>query len=340
MRLLIFLYSFFSVVFVFTNFLIRGILYSSIMFIIGTFLGGFLSTFFREFHVFDKFLGGKLLKFCNIFKIPRCLIPALFSSFINARLEHTIVYDYYRRGFLNDWYLIYYNLVLSPLRFLSISIVYIIPQAITALGFYVGMLYIVFSYIKSMLTSILAFSYYKIFRNRIRFVELEYDNYTGNIIDIKYQHSRDVKSVLKISVMNGLNMLKSLSLKFFIILSIVYILYILNIFEYLNVVIKNMLSYFSYVLNSQSLTIISLCAFSPVVGIYIAGSMLYLGLISVKQVLLSIFIGNMLFILFFDFIKHSFPFYVSIYPVKVAVKLTLSIVISTLITTPIILLMI
>ncbi len=310
-------------------------------FLVSTLIGGFLSYICRETRIFEKLLSKHLLKVCRTFKIPHYMMSAVVLSLVNSRIEHTIAYDNYRQGLINDWYLVYYNLVLSPLRLINISITYIAPQVLIALGMYAGILYILFMFLKSILTSLIAVVYYRLFKRKIKVID--YHECVEDSVRLDYPDVKRRKfslDMIKRGFLNSLNILKSLAPKFFIILAIISILYIFNVFTYLNTIFREILQMFDFLTNSQMLTIISIGCVSPSLATYIAGSMLISGMLSVKEVLISLYIGNMLFILFFDFIKHSFPFYVSIYPVKVAYKLTLSIILSTLITTPIILLII
>jgi len=70
--------------------------------------------------------------------------------------------------------------------------------------------------------------------------------------------------------------------------------------------------------------ILSVQSISPTMGILAAGEMLRQCLIGVKETLLVLILGRLIFLIVFDYPRHSFPFYVSMYPTKLAAKPTMT----------------
>jgi len=77
-------------------------------------------------------------------------------------------------------------------------------------------------------------------------------------------------------------------------------------------------------------------AVNPSAAILMAGELLKSGVVTWKDALVALLIGKILFAIISEFPRHSFPFYVSIYPPKLAVKLTLALITYTFISTSII----
>lgn len=69
---------------------------------------------------------------------------------------------------------------------------------------------------------------------------------------------------------------------------------------------------------APQLYIAILTTLMPVSGLFILRDMLNSGIVSLTQGLMAIFIGKALFSLFFEYPRHSFPFYITFYPVKTA----------------------
>ena len=103
-------------------------------------------------------------------------------------------------------------------------------------------------------------------------------------------------------------------------LTIIFVLLKLGCFEYLKLflmLIKDMLP-----ISPTILTVAVTYAITPIAGYQLAGSMLLKELLTIKEVLVALFLGRIFFGIVFEYPRHSFPFYVSIYPVKLAAKLT------------------
>lgn len=315
--------------------LIWNFIRMTILFFPITFIGAFLSHLLQELGIFRK-IEPCVKNFTKIFNIPTFLIPAVISCFINLRLEHVIVYSYYSKGYFDDKYLIYYNLLMSPLRHVNIMLCYSIPISISALGFYTGSIYLALLYIKSLLTALLGIIYGFVFVKPKILSEIE--ELGSNIL--KIEERKKFRIVLKNSISYGLRILKRLSIRFGIIISIMFLLTIFGIFQlindYLSILIKPLFEQFNF--KSEFITLVIVATVYPMIAPFIGGSFLESNLLTPKDVIIALLLGGMLFMIFFDFTRHSFPFYASIYPIKIAVKLTLSLIIANVITTPIVIL--
>jgi len=74
-------------------------------------------------------------------------------------------------------------------------------------------------------------------------------------------------------------------------------------------------------LSPQSIIVISTQIASPSAGMVMAGEMFRNGLFTSKEVLLTLFVGLLLFVSIMDFPKNIFPIFTSIYGVKFASRL-------------------
>ncbi len=83
--------------------------------------------------------------------------------------------------------------------------------------------------------------------------------------------------------------------------------------------------------------ILSVQSVSPTIGVLTAGEILRQRLISIKEILVALFLGRLIFLIIFDYPRHSFPFYASMYPIKLAAKITTASLLVHVIATPILL---
>ena len=304
-----------------------------------TFFGAFLSNLLHEAGVFAR-IEPHLRPVVKYFKLPTFLLPAIASSLVNLRLEHVIIYSFYSKGLLSDRFIIYYNLLMSPLRHINIMICYLIPISLPTLGLYAGSLYIMLLYIKSILVSLLGITY------RLLLIKKEITTQIVNIEELKpykqLTQKISMRQLLFNSLKYSLKILKKLSIRFSIIMSIMLILTVLGVFQLLNDYLTQLLKPIlqQYNLKSELISVIVIATVYPMIAPFIAGSFLTSNVLSVKEVLIGLLLGGMLFMIFFDFTRHSFPFYASIYPIRVAVKLSLSLIIASMITTPMVILIV
>ncbi|GEM_PF-4087115 len=306
---------------------------SIIIFFPITYFGAFLSNLLHELGIFRR-IEPYLEPFVKFLKVPTFLLPAIISSLINLRLEHVIVYSFYSKGLINDKFIIYYNLIMSPLRHIHLMMCYLIPISIPTLGLYAGLLYVMFLFTKSLLTAILGYIYGMFIRKNYI---INYHNLEADTSLFLPHESKNIKTCISTSLRYSLKLLKRLSIRFLIVMSIMLILILLGIFQLLNHYLENLLKpiFQQYNFKSELISVIVISTIYPMIAPFIAGSFLASDVLSIKEVLLGLLLGSMLFMVFFDFTRHSFPFFASIYPLKLAFKLSLSLVIASVITTPI-----
>lgn len=257
---------------------------------------------------------------------------------MSSRAEHAIIYTYYSKKLLSNKFIIYYNLVTSPLRCVSISIIYITPLALGTLGLYKGLIYVVLFHLKSIFIMLFGLLY------GLLMLRSRWSGYVKYVSEKdRCIYKRTSKDVVKSSSLYALKILKQVTPRLLIIVGIMTLLIVFNVFDVLNTYLSNTLSKllheFAYV-RSEFITITTVSTVYPFTGFFVAGSMIENELVTIKESIVALFLGGMFFMIFFDLIRHSFPFYASVYPAKLAFKLSLSLIIADVITTSILILLI
>ncbi len=296
----------------------------TVTFLLVTFVSLFVSNLLSELNIAHR-LGSKLTFLLRPLKIPHFLAPAVVSSLIDIRAEHSIVYLYYSRGLVTDQFVVYYVLILSPLRMLHVLPTYVLPVAISALGVYGGLLYTLILAAKSAITFLVGYAYGRLrARNCIEVVatamrEKEY------ICEFKRaSHASDKAKVIRDAVRKTLLIFRRLALRITTLSVIMMTLYLFKVFDLLAYYIHQVLSNaLGKILDPEFLTLIVVGTLNPTLGLFTAGTLLSAGYITLKQALIGLILSGILFSLFFEFTRHSFPFYVSIYPARLAARLTL-----------------
>ena len=74
-------------------------------------------------------------------------------------------------------------------------------------------------------------------------------------------------------------------------------------------------------MSTQSIIVITTQLVSPSAGMVTAGEMFKEGMFTVKEILLTLFLGTILFVVVMDFPRNIMPIFASIYGVKFASKL-------------------
>ncbi|MDI6885693.1 MAG: hypothetical protein QMD22_04980, partial [archaeon] len=206
---------------------------------------------------------------------------------------------------------------------------YYLPIAVPALGFMLAAKYIAFSFIGAIVTVMIGFFYGRLrVVNEGERVNANFENkLNGEVTNKPLQGLRgrgaephkSKKEAIKKSFADALKLLKKVSLRLGITIIVLMILMHLGAFEALEKHIAPVLHQVG--LSPQSIIVISMQIASPSAGMVMAGEMFRNGLFTSKEVLLTLFIGLLLFVSIMDFPKNIFPIFTSIYGVKFASKL-------------------
>jgi len=134
------------------------------------------------------------------------------------------------------------------------------------------------------------------------------------------------KDALRPSLRSAATLTRKVATRILAVVAFLAIATYLGLFTLINEAMSNTLSFTE--LPAQVIAIATTSAISSIAGMALAGAMLAQAAISYKEALLGLLLGGLLFRLSSEYPRRSFPFYASIYPVKLAFKLvTLSILI-------------
>jgi len=311
------------------NLLFRYI--NSLLFLlIITFIGVFLADILFSIGLHRK-IGRFLEPLLRLANLPRELSIPMITGVIDSRAEHAIVSSLVKTNVLSHREVVVYNLVSLPFGGSRAIIQYVLPIAIAGLGVATGSLYIALSILGLFIGMLLGIIGGRIVirRNSRRDTSLEKDSTLareGGRVDIRR------------SISKALSMAINIGVKYVIIIAILLLLTYLGIFDYLKSLSTPLAG--TLLSNPTTIPVTITYAVNPTSAILIAGELLKNGVATWKDVLIALFIGKILFAIISEFPRHSFPFYISVYPPKLAVKLTLALVLYTFISTPIIILLI
>jgi hypothetical protein len=126
--------------------------------------------------------------------------------------------------------------------------------------------------------------------------------------------AKSQRASLRNVIRKALRYVKHITPKFVVILTTIFVLLKLGCFEYLKSFL--MLTKDVFPISPAILTVATTYAVTPIAGYQLADSMLLKGFLTAKEVLIALFLGRIFFGMVSEYPRHSFPFYVSIYPRK------------------------
>jgi hypothetical protein len=293
----------------------------ALLMVTSTFIGVFIATFLIEIKLARK-IGRPLTPLMTASKLPKELsIPAMIGI-LNSKAEHSIVSSLKKNNSLSDTTIVIYNLVTMPLSFAFFFLKFYLPVVIVSLGLYVGLLYTAISLFSSLIGMIIGVTYGRL--------KLEITSIT---ITRRADFTVKKKIAAKNSLKTATRMTTYIMKRYLLILAFIATLTLTGFFDWLKSAVQSYISTMGF--SPEFALILSVQSISPTMGILTAGEMLRQCLIGVKETLLALILGKLIFLIVFDYPRHSFPFYVSMYPTKLAAKLTMTTLLVNTIATPI-----
>ena len=278
-----------------------------------TFIGVFIANLIIGLGL-SRYIAKPFKPLIKISKAPDETAVILSLSMLDSRMAHAILASLFRDGFLTEANVISIYLMIAPFAIMKHLIRYYIPVVLTVLTFSVAVTYIMLSLVTQFMKLALGISYSR--RIAWRNINLKIGVKGGD------RDSRgSTRDIFKSSLHATYSLMKIIIPRYLIAISILIVLMYFNVFRYIELFLRPYLEYLK--LSPYSIMIIATRSISPVVGLFIAGDLLSKGFVSFKECLASIFIGKLIFSVTSDYPRNAFPFYTSVYPVKLAVKLTL-----------------
>jgi hypothetical protein len=308
----------------FTDLLLRYA--SSILLLLATtFVGVFLADVLFSCGLHKK-IGGPLGPLLKLARLPKKLSVPMITGIIDSRAEHAMVSSLVKSGALNHREVVCYNLVSLPFGGSRMIIQYTLPVAIAGLGLFVGAVYVTLSVIGFFIGMTIG-----IIGGRFLLAKERKDIALDDEVQNEKIDAR--RSLLKAAFMA-----KSVGIRYVIVVMVLLLLTYLGVFDYL----KNLSMPLAKALfvSTEALPITITYALNPTAAILMAGELMREGVVAWKDALIALFVGRIIFAVISEFPRHSFPFYVSMYQSKLAIKLTLALIFYIFISTPLLILVV
>jgi len=278
------------------------------LFLASSMAGLFLACLLNEYGLLRR-AGPAVKALLRPVGLPDFVFPAVASAMVNAyRAEHMIIYDYYSRGLLSEDAVVFYVLASGYLRAVG-ALLHVGPIALAALG-PIGLIYLALLYIKYVLNTVIGLVYGRV--RGIRIVNAQ----VGPSLMSNHGSGNRLKPCFTRSLRVTLRVLP----RFLIVIITVLLLEYFGVFTALGhylIVNAGVLSYF---LSPASITVLSTAIASPSASYFVAASLFRHGQLSLKFLLIALLLGSTINGLTIGLMRHSLPFYLSIYPPKLAVK--------------------
>ncbi len=238
-------------------------------------------------------------------KMPEGLSAVLALSLIDSRVAHAALSTHFRRGELSENHVVACFLLMTPLGAVPLFIRHYAPIAYAALGLYVATLYLSLIFIPLAVRALIGVAYSR--RLEWRHVELESER-------------RVERGGFKRALNSAVKLTKDVAIRLALVTLALILMSYFHAYEALSSVLTPLTSKIG--LSAAGASIVAIRAVSPSIGLFVAGDLLQRGVIGVKEGLISLLMGSLLFMITSDYPRHAFPFYASVYPVKLAAKLT------------------
>ena len=293
---------------------------SSLIFLLATtFIGVFLADILFSMGIHRR-IGRPLRPLLKSAGLPEELSIPIVTGIIDSRAEHAIVSSLAKNGTLSHREVVCYSLISLPFGGSRLMVQYVLPVAVAGLGPFIGAIYVSLSVLGLFIGMAMGIVGGRIFlaKNQ-RNITLE-----GEIASKKVDLRR---SLLKAALMA-----KNIGIKYIIVIMILSTLIYLGFFDYL----KNLSTPLAraFLVSPAALPITVTYAVNSMAAILMAGESIKSGIVTWKDALVALFMGRIIFAIISEFPRHSFPFYVSIYQPKLAMKLTLALIFYTFVSTP------
>ncbi|MGC9103863.1 MAG: hypothetical protein ACP5JF_03610 [Candidatus Methanodesulfokora sp.] len=299
-----------------------GVLQGMLTLIAATFLGVLVANILISLGYIEK-VGFLLVPVMRAAGLPKQLSFPAVVGIINGRAEHSIVSSYMRQSRIGEAEVLAYNLVTTPLAVIFYLYRYYLPIYIASLGLIVGGIYVLLSFISSLVAFTLGVIYGRL---KVRSKDMLAEGYSERL------KGRGFRDCLRMAVSTTIYITK----RYIVITIVLLVLDNIGIFSQMKLLLKAA----RIPVSPQGLAIVTTQVASPTAGVLMAGELLKSSSITAKEALIALILGRFLFLISQDYPRASFPFYASMYPVSTATKLVLFSALATFISTPLCILLV
>ncbi len=260
-----------------------------------------------ELNIFKK-LENIIKPIARFFKIPEPYMMCISMALVSPTVGYTMLVRLKDEHNLSDDDIFPILILISPVTQLCDTLRFGFPIAMSVLGPVGGLIYLAFGLFRSLLRLIM---------------HSLYVSKRGRIVPISTSSTGDttrrgkLKNILIVSIRKTFSMFKKISIRFSIVTGIVCILLILNIFSIIGNFVRPILQ--NYGFNTYMITIIMVQIFHFLTALYLAGTFYTQGLITLKEIFITIFTGNLIAIPIVH-LRHYLPYRASLFGFKLAIR--------------------
>ncbi len=256
-------------------------------------------------------LASPLLKAARLpeqLSVPIAMIP------LEPRIGHAMLSAMLERGEVGDREVVISTFITLPLVIVVFFIPrFYIPVALPALGFTVAGLYVLCILMVSAAKMAFSIAYARSSKPTKPYA-------TSTPLSLGDGAARpSFKEALRSSISFASSLTKKVATRMLAVVAFLVAAAYLGLFTLINEALSGLLSFTK--LPGQVIAIATTSAISSIAGMALAGAMMAQASITQKEALLGLLLGSLLFRLSSEYPRHSFPFYASVYPVRLAFKL-------------------
>ncbi len=278
-----------------------------------------VGVFFAEYLMgrgLSRALASPFKKLLALAGAPPELSSYISLGIVGSRAAHAMLSKLYAEGLLSDWNVVACSLIMAPFTWFSMVVRRTIPLSYALLGFKTATIFILITFAIQIMRMLIGVSLSRRISWGEASKELERVSIESSRASVGEALYKSLKFTFKVGV------------RLFIATWIIILLVYTGFFNYLDKVMEPVA--FKFGVNSQVATIALARATVPVIGLYTAGQLLKSGLTSVYQAVFGLLLGNMLHVVFIEYVKNIIPYYASLYNSRVALKYTVVSIASTL----------
>ena len=271
-----------------------------------------LGVFFAEYAVgrgVARALAHPFRKLLAAAGAPPELASYVSLSIIGSRAAHAMLSKLYADGVLGDWNVIACSLLMAPFTWFSMVVRRTIPLSYALLGFKAATIFIALTFSIQLARMALGV----LFSRRI--------SWSRTLEHLESKTSSIERVCLKEAFMRSLKFTFRIGVRLLAATWVIILLVYIGFFDRVNRILEPIA--YEFGVNSQVATIAVARATIPVIGLYTAGQLLKSGVVHVYPAVFGLLLGNMLYVVFIEYIKNIIPYYTSLYNYRVALKYTI-----------------
>ncbi|RLF10135.1 MAG: hypothetical protein DRJ98_06815 [Thermoprotei archaeon] len=249
--------------------------------------------------------------------LPKGLSIPLIMVPLEPRVGHAMISSMLERGEIGEREVIASSFLVTPLV-IAIFLVprYYLPVAFPALGVTVATIYILCTLLCSLAKMGIAIVYGQLTAHGGKTPTAIEKLHSSSAEASKRSSRRDVFIV---ALKEAAVLTKKVAVRTLAVVLFLAVAGYVGLFLWLENGLSSAIGFIG--LPAHTITIAATYAVSPLAGIALAGAVLSQTEVSCRGALAGLLLGSALFRLSSEYPRHSFPFYASVYPVKVAFKL-------------------